>query len=46
MLFLASGQADPLSGRLLSVNEDLPEILRRAEDVERDELYVLRTRRL
>jgi NAD(P)-dependent dehydrogenase (short-subunit alcohol dehydrogenase family) len=46
VLFLASGQADPLSGRLLSVNEDLPEILRRAEDVERDELYVLRTRRL
>jgi NAD(P)-dependent dehydrogenase (short-subunit alcohol dehydrogenase family) len=46
VLFLASGQADPLSGRLLSVNEDLQEILRRAEQVERDELYVLRTRRL
>jgi 3-oxoacyl-[acyl-carrier protein] reductase len=46
VLFLASGKADRLSGRLLSVNEDLPEILRRAEDVERDELYVLRTRRL
>jgi 3-oxoacyl-[acyl-carrier protein] reductase len=46
VLFLASGKADRLSGRLFSVNEDLEEILRRAEEVERDNLYLLRTRRL
>ena len=46
VLFLASGKADRLSGRLLSVNEDLTGILRSAEQVEREELYVLRTRRL
>ncbi len=46
VLFLASGKADRLSGRLFSVNEDLEEIVRRAEDVERDNLYLLRARRL
>ena len=46
VLWLASGKADRLSGRLFSVNEDLEEIVRRAEDVERDNLYVLRSRRL
>lgn len=46
VLFLASGKADRLSGRLFSVNEDLEEIVRRAEEVESGNLYVLRTRRL
>ena len=46
VLFLASGNADRLSGRLFSVNEDLEEIVRRADEVERDNLYLLRTRRL
>ena len=46
VLFLASGAADRLSGRLFSVNEDLEEIVRRAEEVERDSLYVLRLNRL
>jgi NAD(P)-dependent dehydrogenase (short-subunit alcohol dehydrogenase family) len=46
VLFLASGKADRLSGRLFSVNEDLQEIVRRADEVERDNLYLLRTRRL
>jgi len=46
VLFLASGKADRLSGRLFSVTEDLEEIVRRAEEVERDNLYVLRSRRL
>ena len=46
VLFLASGKADRLSGRLFSVNEDLEEIVRRADEVERDNLYLLRTRRL
>uniref|UniRef100_Q01TZ9 Short-chain dehydrogenase/reductase SDR n=1 Tax=Solibacter usitatus (strain Ellin6076) TaxID=234267 RepID=Q01TZ9_SOLUE len=46
VLFLASGKADRLSGRLFSVNEDLEEIVSRADEVERDNLYLLRTRRL
>ncbi|HEY1495841.1 MAG TPA: SDR family oxidoreductase [Candidatus Solibacter sp.] len=46
VLFLASGKADRLSGRLFSVNEDLEDIVRRADEVERDNLYLLRTRRL
>jgi NAD(P)-dependent dehydrogenase (short-subunit alcohol dehydrogenase family) len=46
VLFLASGKADRLSGRLFSVNEDLEEIVRRAAEVETGNLYVLRTRRL
>jgi NAD(P)-dependent dehydrogenase (short-subunit alcohol dehydrogenase family) len=46
VLFLASGKADRLSGRLFSVNEDLEDIVRRAEEVEQGNLYLLRTRRL
>jgi NAD(P)-dependent dehydrogenase (short-subunit alcohol dehydrogenase family) len=46
VLFLASGRADQLSGRLFSVKEDVEEIVRRAEDVRRDELYTLRVREL
>jgi NAD(P)-dependent dehydrogenase (short-subunit alcohol dehydrogenase family) len=46
VLFLASGKADRLSGRLFRVNEDLEEIVRRAAEVEAGNLYVLRTRRL
>ncbi|MCU1234342.1 MAG: short-chain dehydrogenase/reductase [Candidatus Solibacter sp.] len=46
VLFLASGKADQLSGRLFSVNEDVDEIVRRAEEVESGNLYVLRSRRL
>jgi NAD(P)-dependent dehydrogenase (short-subunit alcohol dehydrogenase family) len=46
VLFLASGKADALSGRLFSVNEDLEEIVRRAEEVKRGDLYLLRSRTL
>src|SRR5207302_8270975 len=46
VLFLASGKADGLNGRLFSVKEDLEEIVRRAEDVEKGDLYLLRSRRL
>jgi NAD(P)-dependent dehydrogenase (short-subunit alcohol dehydrogenase family) len=46
VLFLASGRADALSGRLFSVGEDVEEIVRRAPDVYRDELYALRVRNL
>jgi hypothetical protein len=46
ILFLASGRADSLSGRLFSVGEDVEEIVRRSEEVYRDELYALRARKL
>jgi 3-oxoacyl-[acyl-carrier protein] reductase len=46
VLLLASGKADALSGRLFSVNEDLEEIVRRAAEVERGDLYLLQLRRL
>jgi hypothetical protein len=43
---LASGRADALSGRLFSVDQDVEEIVRRAADVRRDELYTLRVKKL
>lgn len=42
---LASGAYDALSGRYLSVEDDLDVLLSRIEDVEREELYVQRLRR-
>jgi len=41
-LFLASGQADALSGRFFSVHYDEAEIVAQAERVEREQLYLLR----
>ena len=41
-LFLASGQADALSGRFFSVHYDEDEIVAQAERVEREQLYLLR----
>jgi NAD(P)-dependent dehydrogenase (short-subunit alcohol dehydrogenase family) len=46
VLLLASGNADALNGRTLSVYDDQNEILRRAADVVKDELYLLRVRTL
>jgi len=46
VLFLASGAADRLSGRFFTVQEDPAEVVRRAGEVESDDLYVLRLRRL
>jgi NAD(P)-dependent dehydrogenase (short-subunit alcohol dehydrogenase family) len=43
---LAAGCADRLSGRLLHLQDDLDELLQRVEEVEREELYQLRLRRL
>jgi NAD(P)-dependent dehydrogenase (short-subunit alcohol dehydrogenase family) len=43
---LAAGRADRLSGRLLHLQDDLDELLQRVEEVEREELYQLRLRRL
>jgi NAD(P)-dependent dehydrogenase (short-subunit alcohol dehydrogenase family) len=46
LLTLASGRADALSGRVLSVHDDLRAALRQTEVVERDQLYALRVRSL
>jgi NAD(P)-dependent dehydrogenase (short-subunit alcohol dehydrogenase family) len=45
-LTLASGRADSLSGRLFTVNENVEEIVRQAEEVRARELYLLRARSL
>lgn len=44
ILFLASGKADELSGRYISIDDDVAELVRRAEEIERDDLYTLRLR--
>jgi NAD(P)-dependent dehydrogenase (short-subunit alcohol dehydrogenase family) len=41
---LASGRADALTGRVVDVRDDLDELVRRAEEIVRDDLYVLRRR--
>jgi NAD(P)-dependent dehydrogenase (short-subunit alcohol dehydrogenase family) len=46
VLFLASGQADALSGRFFDVAEDAAEVVRRADEVRQRDLYVLRMGRL
>ena len=46
VLLLASGRYDPLSGRQLSVHDDLDAVLERIEEVRRRELYVLGLQRL
>jgi NAD(P)-dependent dehydrogenase (short-subunit alcohol dehydrogenase family) len=46
VLFLASGRADALSGRLFSVDEDVEEVLRRAGEVRESDFYTLRLRKL
>jgi 3-oxoacyl-[acyl-carrier protein] reductase len=44
--YLASGKADSLSGRVFGVEENWDEMVRRAEEIRRDEMYVLRMREL
>ena len=44
VLLLASGQADALSGRYLSVYDDVPALIARAEEIRRGDLYTLRLR--
>jgi NAD(P)-dependent dehydrogenase (short-subunit alcohol dehydrogenase family) len=46
LLRLAAGDADPLSGRHLSVHDDLDALLAHLREVLRDDLYVLRPDRL
>jgi NAD(P)-dependent dehydrogenase (short-subunit alcohol dehydrogenase family) len=43
--FLASGAADALSGRFLRVLDDVEDLVRRADEVVRDDLYVMRLRK-
>jgi NAD(P)-dependent dehydrogenase (short-subunit alcohol dehydrogenase family) len=45
-LFLASGQADALSGRYFRVEDDWTEMARCADAITRDDLYTLRMRTL
>jgi NAD(P)-dependent dehydrogenase (short-subunit alcohol dehydrogenase family) len=42
VVFLVSGAADGLTGRFLSVDWDLPDLARRAEDIERRDVLQLR----
>jgi NAD(P)-dependent dehydrogenase (short-subunit alcohol dehydrogenase family) len=44
--YLASGAADVLSGRFLHVLDDVPELVRRADEVASADAYALRLRRL
>ena len=44
-MFMASGRADSLSGRFISVRDDEDDLLRRAEEIQRDDLYTLRLRK-
>lgn len=43
---LATGQADRLSGRFIHASDDLAELLRRMDEVEGEDLYTLRLRKL
>jgi len=45
-VFLASGAGDALAGRFLHVLDDVGELVARADEVRRDDLYTLRLRRL
>lgn len=46
VLFLASGQADALSGRFLSIEDDVNELVRRSAEVEQADLYTLQLHKL
>lgn len=42
ILLLASGRADALSGCFISIHHDVAEMVQRADEIQRDELYTLR----
>jgi NAD(P)-dependent dehydrogenase (short-subunit alcohol dehydrogenase family) len=44
-VYLASGEADRLSGRYLHVLDDVPALVRRADEIEQNDLYALRLRK-
>lgn len=43
---LASGKADALSGRFISISDDLDMLVRNAEEIQNDGLYALRVKKL
>jgi hypothetical protein len=46
VLLLALGQADALSGRFLSIEDDVQELVRRSAEIERADLYTLQFHKL
>jgi NAD(P)-dependent dehydrogenase (short-subunit alcohol dehydrogenase family) len=44
--YIAAGKADALSGCVLSVEEPWDEMVRRAEEIKRDQMYMLRVKEL
>jgi NAD(P)-dependent dehydrogenase (short-subunit alcohol dehydrogenase family) len=46
VLLLASGRADLLSGRLLSIADNVEEMIERAEEIQQKDLFTLRLRKL
>jgi NAD(P)-dependent dehydrogenase (short-subunit alcohol dehydrogenase family) len=44
LVYLASGRADALSGRYLTAHDDVAAMVRRAPEIQRDDLYTLRLR--
>jgi NAD(P)-dependent dehydrogenase (short-subunit alcohol dehydrogenase family) len=46
VLLLASGKADVLSGRFLSIDDDVNELVRRIEEIQQDDLYTLQLHKL
>ena len=44
VVWLASGGADALSGCYISVDDDVAEMVRRAQEIQQDDLYTLRLR--
>jgi len=45
VVFLASGRADALSGCYIDVGDDVAEMVRRAQEIQKDELHTLRLHR-
>jgi hypothetical protein len=45
LLFLVSGRADALSGRFILVEDTEEELVRRAEEIQREDLHILTLRR-
>jgi hypothetical protein len=44
VLRLAAGDADVLSGRFISITDDLDQLVQRVAEIEQDQLYTLRLR--
>ena len=44
LLFLVSGRADALSGRFILVQDNAEELVRRAEEIQREDLHILALR--